>query len=88
MPTTDACQDVTAVKDHQTYSIKITSQQSLAENQARCERIRNQLDKRTKKIEGFWALTSDRSCETNGDTVTLHVKLNEMSLSYVSHFSL
>ena len=78
---------MTAVKEHQTYSMEITGTQSPAENQARCERIRNQLDKRTKKIEGFWAFTSDRSCETNGDTVTFHARLNEMSLSFVSHLS-
>ena len=80
---TDACQDVTAVKDHQTYSMEITSPPSLADKQARCEKIKSQLEKRN-KIKGFLSYTNNKSCETNGDAVTFHARLNEMSLTYVS----
>ena len=83
---TDACQDVTAVKDHQTYSMEITSPPLLADKQARCEKIKSQLEKRN-RIKGFWSYTDNESCETNGDSVTFHARLNEMSLTYVSYIS-
>ncbi|XP_065910718.1 uncharacterized protein [Dysidea avara] len=79
----DACQDVTAIKEHQIYSIQILSPESLADKQTRCEKMKRQLERRTKKIEGFWALTSDQSCETCGDAVTLHARLNELSLIFM-----
>ena len=82
-PTTDACQDVTAVKDHQTYSMEIINPLSLADKQARCERMKRQLERRN-KIEGFWSYTCHQSCETNGDAVIFHARLNGMSLTYVS----
>ena len=84
----DACQDVTAVKEHQTYSIQILSPELLADKQARCEKMKRQLQKRTKNTEGFWALTSDQSCETSGEAVTLHARFNELSLTFVSRYVL
>ena len=60
----DACQDVIAIKEHQTYSIQILSPELLVDKQARCEKMKRQLERRTNKIDGFWALTSDQSCET------------------------
>jgi len=81
----DACQDVATVKEHQTYSIQILTPELLADKQARCEKIKKQLARMTKKSkEGFWALTFDQSCEINEDAVTLHARLNEMSLTFVS----
>ena len=80
----DACQDVTAIKEHQTYSIQIHTPELLDDKQARCEKVKKQLERKTQRIEGFWALTSNESCETNGDAVTLHARLNEMSLTFVS----
>jgi len=80
----DACQDVTAIKEHQTYSIQILTPELLDDKQARCEKVKKQLERKTQRIEGFLALTFDESCETNGNAVTLHARLNEMSLTYVS----
>ena len=80
----DACENLTAIMEHQTYSAQILTPELLDDKQARCETIKKQLERRTNRIEGFWALTFNESCELNGDAVTLHARLNQMALTFVS----
>ena len=69
------------------FRIEIKSPTSLEKRQARCEKLNQQLQNRVNNADGFWVLTSERSCETSmDDVVTLHVWLNRRSHQYVSVF--
>jgi len=79
-----ACKDVASQEDGVTYSIQIHNPYFLADKQTRCNKLQRQLEKRTNQVKAFWAFTTNESCETNGDTVTLHARLNQASLTFVS----
>ena len=84
----DACQNV-SIEHGTPYSIEIRRPNSLSSKQARCERLKEQLQNRTQTAsanndDNFF--TAVETCITTENVVELQARFNSISLSYVSPY--
>ena len=71
------------------FNVEIKRPMSLERKQSRCKTLTQKILKRVgRRPNRFWALTSDKDCETTGDRVTFRVWLTKTSHQWVSVFFL
>lgn len=84
--TTDICKQVDSLPDtYNTYIAVLKRPGTVEGKQSRCLRLVGRLQNQAETSgNGFWVLASSESCATNGEEVTMTVRLSVEALRYVS----